>query len=105
MSGAKVVISVLIFPAIITLVEFPCFAAVPAAFAGILADVDIPGTYHFGLILLFLLFYLLDELLVFGVAVYRMNVWISSPKFTKSITLIERLILIGLSIYYLQNIL
>lgn len=92
---------VLLFAAIITVVEFPCSAAVPLVYAGILAKADLSSFSYLIYIAFFVLFYLADELIVFGVAVWKMSVWMTSPKFVTWITLVESIILFGLGIYYL----
>ena len=96
-------LGILLFAAAITIVEFPCSAAVPVFFAGILAEASLSPILYWLYISLFVLFYLLDELIVFGVAVYKMNIWLTSPKFVKSVTLIEGLILAGIGIFYLTR--
>lgn len=96
--------SVLLFAGVITIVEFPCSAAIPVMFAGILSQSGLSFASQFGLIGLFLLFYLIDELVIFGIAVWKMTVWLaSSPKFVTWFTLLEALFLLGIGIYYLLS--
>ncbi|HXK36948.1 MAG TPA: hypothetical protein VJ553_05185 [Candidatus Paceibacterota bacterium] len=95
--------AVLLFAAVITIVEFPCSAAVPVVFAGMLADSGMSTLAQLGLIGLFVLFYLLDELIVFGIAVSRMRLWLSSPNVTVWALLVEGLLLAGLGVWYLAT--
>jgi len=93
---------VLLFAAIITIVEFPCSAAIPVFFAGLLAEADL-GTFSYLIyIALFVFFYMLDEIIVFLIAFLTMNLkLLTSPKATTWITLFESIILFALGLYYL----
>ncbi len=93
--------SILLFAGVLTVVEFPCSAAVPVVYAGVLAEADLPSLAFILYIAFFVLFYMLDELIVFGVAVWKMDIWMSSPKFTTWVTLVQSIILFGLSAFYL----
>lgn len=93
--------SILIFAVIITLVEFPCSAAVPVAFAGILTKAQLSGWLYFFYIMLYVLFYMLDEIVIFLIAFFTSKLWLASPKSITWITLIESLILFALGLYYL----
>lgn len=57
----------------ITIVEMPCTAGFPMLWSGILAARDVGTGTFAGLFALYLSIYLLDELLVFGVAVVTMR--------------------------------
>jgi glutaredoxin-related protein len=52
--------SILLFAVIITIIEFPCSAAVPVVFAGILANSQLPTFLYLLYIVLFVSFYMLD---------------------------------------------
>jgi hypothetical protein len=96
-----ILVSILIFAAVITIVEFPCSAAVPVAFAGILTKAQLPNWLYLLYIILYVIFYMLDELLVFLVAFFTTKLWLASPKFVTWITLAESIILFSLGAYYL----
>lgn len=96
--------SVLLFAAIITIVEFPCSAAIPVIFAGVLAKSQLSILSYIFYTALFLFFYMLDEFIVFLIAVWKMNIWISSPKFTTWAVLVESILLFLLGFYYLVGI-
>lgn len=98
------VLAIVLFAAVVVVVEFPCSAAVPVAFAGIMADAGVSGSGQFGLLALYLLFYLLDELLIFGIAAWRMKVVLTSPNFTVWATFIESIFLFALGFYYLGGL-
>jgi len=94
---------VVIFSGLVTIIEFPCSAVVPVSFAGILAEKGISSFWSLIYIGIFILFYLLDEIIVFVIAVYKMDIWLTSSKFTKWASLIEGIILIALGLYYIIN--
>jgi cytochrome c biogenesis protein CcdA len=100
-----VIASILIFASLITIIEFPCSAAIPIVYAGILAQAEIGSFTSFIYIVLFLLFYMLDEIIIFLVAFFSMKLALSSPKSTIIITFIEAVILLVLGAYYLLAIL
>ncbi len=95
--------SILIFAAVLAIIEFPCSGAIPVMFAGILSEARLSGFSYFGYIALFVLFYMIDEIIVFLIAVYKMEVWMASPKFITWITLIEAIILGALGLFYLSG--
>ena len=93
--------SVLLFAAVITIVEFPCSAATPLVFAGVLSASGISAMAQTGYIALFVLFYMLDELIIFGIAAYRLKLWMTSGTFTKYAVLTEAIILIVIGLIFL----
>ncbi len=93
--------SVFLFALMITVIEFPCSAVIPVAFAGILADAGLSGFQHLLYIIIFLIFYMLDEVIVFLIAFFTMKIWLSSSKAVTWAALAEAIILFGLGLYYL----
>ncbi|MFC1595005.1 hypothetical protein ACFL3E_01095 [Patescibacteria group bacterium] len=93
--------SVFAFAVVVTVIEFPCSAAIPVIFAGILSKSQLPGLAYFFYIAVFILFYMIDEIIVFLIAVFKMDIWLSSPKFTVWATFIEAIILGLIGFYYL----
>jgi len=96
--------TILLFAVVITTVEFPCSAAAPLVFTGILSEANVTGLSYVGYIALFVLFYLLDEVFIFGIAVWKMSIWLSSPKFVKWSTLIGAIVMFGVGFYYLISL-
>jgi hypothetical protein len=96
--------AVLAFAFLVTVIEFPCSAVVPVIFTGILAQAQITGLLALPYITLFVLFYMLDEIAVFLVAVFTMRLWMVSPKFVTYATLAQAIILFLLGTYYLFGI-
>jgi len=93
--------SILIFAGIITIIEFPCSAVVPVAFAGVLAQSGLSTFQYLLYIAIFVAFYMLDEIIIFLIAFFTTKLWLSSSKVVTWITLAEALILFALGIYYL----
>ncbi len=93
-------VSILMFAGIITIVEFPCSAVVPVIFAGILSQSQLPAFFYLLYIALFIIFYMLDEIIIFLIAFFTMKVWLASSKVITWITLTEAIILFLLGLYY-----
>lgn len=98
------IIGVLIFSAVITIVEFPCSAVIPVLFAGIMAHAKLSILAYIFYLVIYLLFYMLDEIVVFLIAVFTMNIKIASGKVMSWLSLVEAVVLFGLGIYYLVSI-
>ena len=92
---------VLLFAGILTIIEFPCSAVIPVALAGVLAQSGLSTFQYLLYIAIFLLFYMLDEIIVFLIAFFTMKLWLASSKVTTWITLLEAIILFVLGIYYI----
>jgi len=95
---------VFLFSLVVTVVEFPCSAAIPVIFAGILAKANLSFAAFFFYLAVFVLFYMLDEFVVFLIAVFKMNIWFSSHKFTIWATLVEAFILAFIGLYYIVGL-
>ncbi|MFA6329209.1 MAG: hypothetical protein WCX64_00815 [Candidatus Micrarchaeia archaeon] len=54
-------------------VEFMCSAGIPAVFTQILALSNLGGLEYYGYILLYTLFFMLDDLVIFGVAAFALS--------------------------------
>jgi thiol-disulfide isomerase/thioredoxin len=93
--------AILVFAAVITIIEFPCSAAVPVVYTGILAQAGLSKLTYLAYISGFVFLYMLDEIIVFAIAVSTMKLWLTSQKATKYITLAEAIILALLAFYYL----
>jgi len=94
------IISILFFAGIITIVEFPCSAAVPLTFASMLSHAKLSSSFYLIYIALFVIFYLLDEIIIFFTTVFTMRLWLSSPKFVTGIILVQAIIMFLLSFHY-----
>lgn len=92
---------VAVFAAVVAIVEFPCSAAIPVMYAGLLAKANLSVAGYLGYMAIFLVMYLLDELILFCVAVWTMKIRIGTPKLTAWIVLLEAIILLMLGGWYL----
>ncbi len=91
---------VALFALVVAVVEFPCSAAVPVAFAALLADAGVSTVSYLTHIALYVFMYMLDELIIFGVAAWRLKLWMTSGSFTKWAVLAEAFILLGIGVWY-----
>lgn len=97
-----IILAILLFSGIITIVEFPCSAVVPVAFAGILAKANLETGIYILYIAIFIFFYMLDEIIIFTVAFITTKIWFAQNKSaTIWITLAQAIILFALGVYYL----
>ena len=92
---------VFIFAIVITIIEFPCSAFLPAIFTGILVDAGIPFYTSLWYMLLYMLMYLSAEIIIFTIAVVTLQIKIISPKFIIFFNLLAALIFIWIWLYYL----
>ena len=99
-----ILISVLVFATVITIVEFPCSAVIPVLFASILANAKLSGLVYLFYIAIFIFFYMLDEIVIFLIAVFTMNIKIASGKGMIWLSLVEAIVLFGLGAYYLSAV-
>ncbi len=93
--------AVFIFAIAITVVEFPCSAALPVLFAGVLTNTNLPLSSTLAYLGIFLFFYMLDEIIVFLVAFTTMRIWVASPKFITWLNLLAAVLLLLLGSYYI----
>ncbi|MDD4607241.1 MAG: hypothetical protein PHS07_02835 [Patescibacteria group bacterium] len=96
--------AIIVFAGVITLIEFPCSAALPLFYAGLLSQANLTALSYVLCITLFVFFYMLDEIVIFVIAVFTMKIRLGSQKFVVWITLIEAILLLGLGFYYLIGI-
>jgi len=57
----------------VNLVEFVCSAAIPAIFTQVLALASLTTVQHYSYILLYVLFFMLDDLIIFGTAAFALT--------------------------------
>lgn len=95
---------IMLFSAAITIIEFPCSAVLPVIFSGILVEAGLSQGMALAYISLFILFYLLDEIIVFIIAVLTMKIKIVSPKFIVFFNLLAAIIFLALGMSYLLRL-
>lgn len=96
--------SLLFFAFVITLVELPCSIGLPIAFTGILVERSLSLATYTSYILLYLLFYMLIEIVVFTGAVLTKKLWFAGSKLITIVTLLGALVLYYIAFYYLFSI-
>lgn len=101
-STFSLIAGVMGFAVLVTLIEFPCSAGIPAAFTGVLALADLPALTYLWYVTLYTLFYMLVEIIVFVTAVVSAKIWLANAKFVTWSTLVGAIVLIGLGLYYLS---
>jgi glutaredoxin len=92
---------IIIFSTIVTIIEFPCSAVMPMLFTGILVEAGVSFKLSLLYIAFFVLAYLLDEIIIFLIAVFTLKIKIVSPKFITFLNLLGAVIFIFLGLYYL----
>ncbi|HRY31279.1 MAG TPA: hypothetical protein P5328_02735 [Candidatus Paceibacterota bacterium] len=100
-----VILAVVIFSFIVTVIEFPCSAVIPVAFAAILTEAGVTIFAKAIYLFIFMLLYLADEIIVFLIAVFTMKIWIGGEKLTKHLTLIQAIVFIILGAFYIYRFL
>ena len=92
--------SVIAFSIVITVVEFPCSALLPVLFTSIMVDSGISLGMSIFYMCIYLLFYMLDEIIIFLIAALTLKIKIASPKFITFFNLLAAIIFIVVGIYY-----
>ncbi len=82
---------------VVNSMEFVCSAAIPAIFTYVLSISNLSTWGYYGYILLYDLFFMLDDLIIFGLAAFAVNTTIGT-KYAKYCKLIGGIILIGLGL-------
>lgn len=95
---------VFLFAIAVTIIEFPCSAFLPVLFTGILVEAQTPLNLSLLYIALYMLIYLLDELIIFIIAVLTLKIKIISPRFIIFFNLLAALIFLLLGFFYLIGV-
>jgi thiol-disulfide isomerase/thioredoxin len=81
----------------VSLLELPCTAGFPVMWNGILADRGVAGAAFAGLLLLYLAVYLLDEVVLFGLALATMRVTRMQERHGRALKLVAGSVMIALA--------
>jgi len=90
--GTVAAIVVLAFA--VNTIEFVCSAALPAIFTQILALAPLSWIEHYAYIALYVLFFMLDDLIVFSIAVFGISSLAANEKYSKASKLLGGLIIL-----------
>ena len=82
----------------IAIVEFPCTAGFPIIWGQLILQSNVVGAQYFSLLMLYILFYLIDELLIFFVIVTTLKVSQLQEKHGRFLKLVSGMIMLGMSI-------
>ena len=85
----------------INLVELACSFGFPLAFTKALADLGISRASQYFYLLIYILFYMLDDFLIFLAAVFTLRISNVSQKYLKTIKLVSGLVLLALGLVML----
>lgn len=101
-----VIAGIVLLAFVVNSVEFLCSAALPATFTYILTQANLPMILYYSYILLYTIMYMLDDLIVFGCAVFAINKY-AGEKYEKYSTLIGgiTMCLIGILVVFFPNLL
>jgi cytochrome c biogenesis protein CcdA/glutaredoxin len=82
----------------IAIVEFPCTAGFPIIWGQLILQSSVVGTQYFSLLMLYIIAYLMDELLIFLIIVATLNVTQMQEKHGRFLKLVSGMIMLGMSI-------
>lgn len=77
-------------------IEFACSLGLPAIFTGVLAQADLSTMAYYGYIGLYDLFFMLDDLVIFGLAAFAVNKFVGD-KYVKYCKLLGGVVLLVLA--------
>jgi len=86
----------------VNLIELVCSLGFPFAFTKMLTTYNLSTSSYYFYLLVFILFYMLDDLIIFGLAIWTLRITQVSEKYLKAIKLISGivLLLLGLMIIF-----
>ena len=89
------------------MIELACSAGLPAIFSSILAQNDLPTYQYYQYLLLYVAIFLLDDIIIFSLAMMMLKVTGISTKYRRVSALIGGLIMlfIGLAIIFFPELL
>ncbi len=94
MSLGLTLIGVVIVAIGVNLVELACSFGFPLAYTKILTSYNLPTAQYYGYLLVYVLFYMIDDFLIFLIAVITLKVTKASDKYLKIIKLISGIVLL-----------
>lgn len=92
---------------LVNLIELACSAGLPVLFTSVLSMNELSGISYFGAILLYILFYMLDDIIIFAIAMITFELTGISNKYNRYSHLIGGILMlvIGLLLLFAPNIL
>lgn len=83
---------------VVNSIEFACSAALPATFTFVLTHANLSTLAHYSYILLYTIFFMLDDMIIFGLAVLAINKY-TGTKYEKYSTLIGGIVMLVIGIF------
>jgi len=107
MSLPLILLGVAVVAAGVNLVEIVCSFGFPLAFTKILTNLNLPTLHYYFYLIIYIIFYMLDDFLIFLVAVLTLRITQISEKYLKVIKLVSGifLLLLGLLMIFYPEIL
>jgi thiol-disulfide isomerase/thioredoxin len=87
----------------VNFVELVCTAGFPAIYTKILAMQDLSSIAYYGYLLVYMLFYMIDDLIIFSIVVYTMSSEKFTQKYGKIAKFISGLVILALGIIIIIN--
>lgn len=103
MSLPIALLGVAVVAAGINMVELCCSFGFPLVFTKILTSWNLPSASYYFYLLIYILFYMLDDFIIFLIAVWTLRVTQASEKYLKAIKLISGILLLLLGLIILIN--
>ena len=89
-------VGIAVLAAAVNVVELACSAGLPVLYTGILSSASMQSWQYFGYMLLYVLFFMLDDLIVFGIAMKTMQVIGIESKYTRITRLVGGILMLVL---------
>jgi len=90
------ILGVAVLAVSVNMIELVCTAGLPAVFTQILAFNNITDAARYGYIGLFILMYMIDDLVIFGIAVYTLHATGITTKYRRFTLIFGGLLMYGL---------
>jgi cytochrome c biogenesis protein CcdA len=95
------ILSIAVIAAGINMVELFCSLGFPLAYTKILASHDLPSSQYYLYLLVYIIFYMIDDFLIFLVAVFTLRITKVSEKYLKFVKLASGIALLILGLIML----
>lgn len=92
------ILGVAVLAASVNMIELVCTAGLPAVFTQIIAFNDVSNAYRYGLIGLFILMYMIDDFIIFAIAITTMKATGMTTKYRRFTLIFGGLLMYGLGL-------
>ena len=91
-------VGVIVLAAAVNLIELVCSAGLPAVYTQILVGAELPTLYYYGYLLLYIFIFMLDDIIVFAIAMTTVKAFSFDTKYTRYSNLIGGIVMLILGI-------